>query len=188
MVAAGLQAPLFITITGLSNDELSPTMYPDGVLVVEVEGLSIAGATNPGDRTIGYICFLRSSSGEIPTDQMRHMYYRKHVYFKLLQDLRLRFDNIPPDCNIPDDCCSVGWMDGDWPQIKAVTSEEIIQLSENHRHTDCNMLLQHHLFNNLAMLGRYSKLNIPCRHEQPRKTNAAFWHEISTNFCSRIRA
>lgn len=57
MVAAGLQAPLFITITGLSNDELSPTMYPDGILVVEVEGLSIAGATNPGDRTIGYICF-----------------------------------------------------------------------------------------------------------------------------------
>jgi hypothetical protein len=31
MVGAGLQAPLFITITGLSNDELSPTMYPDGI-------------------------------------------------------------------------------------------------------------------------------------------------------------
>jgi hypothetical protein len=28
-------------------------------------------------------------------------------------------------------------MDGDWPQIKAVTSEEITKLSESHRHTDC---------------------------------------------------
>jgi bifunctional N-acetylglucosamine-1-phosphate-uridyltransferase/glucosamine-1-phosphate-acetyltransferase GlmU-like protein len=28
-------------------------------------------------------------------------------------------------------------MDGDWPQIKAVTLEEIMKLSDLHRHSDC---------------------------------------------------
>jgi hypothetical protein len=74
MVAAGLQAPLFITITGLSNDELSPTMYPDGVLVVEVEGLSIAGATNPGDRTIGYIWKVNIESQDERSEGL-YLYY-----------------------------------------------------------------------------------------------------------------
>jgi hypothetical protein len=70
-------------------------------------------------------------------DQLRHSYYLKHVYFKFLKEIRLRFDNIPLSGEIPDDCRSVGWMDGDWPQLKAVTSEEITKLSDVYRHTDC---------------------------------------------------
>lgn len=57
--------------------------------------------------------------------------------FYSVQDIRLQYDKIQPTDNIPDDCCSVGWMDGDWPHLKAVTSEEVLELSKHYKHTDC---------------------------------------------------
>lgn len=56
---------------------------------------------------------------------------------KFIEGCRQRFDLIEPGTEIPDDCLSVGWMDGDWPQLKGVTEEKLSQEASRLKHVDC---------------------------------------------------
>lgn len=122
---AGQYAPIFITVTGLTPSEMDINVHPTGIIVFEIRGLRIGGAVNPFNNDVGHLCFTRSE-GASNIDQRRHEYYRQNVCLPFIEGCRRRFDLIEPGTEIPADCSSVGWMDGDWPQFKGVTEEKRI--------------------------------------------------------------
>ena len=80
MIAAGQHVPIFITITGLTQEELCPDKYPTDMLIIPIEGLSIAGAVNPTDKMLSYICFITKSNGKgISIDQIHHNWYQNNI-------------------------------------------------------------------------------------------------------------
>ena len=70
--AGGEMAAIFITVSGLSSEELSPELCPDGILLREVEGLSVGAATDPTNKQVGYVCLVRSGTPHSPPTCPRH--------------------------------------------------------------------------------------------------------------------
>jgi hypothetical protein len=73
--AAGQMAPLFISVTGLSEAELPSETCPSGMLVMKVKGLAIGANVNVDCESVGYVVFLRKcDTNEL--DTRRFTYYR----------------------------------------------------------------------------------------------------------------
>ena len=59
MSAAGTIAPVFISVCGLNERELSPELCPDGVLLLEIPGLCVGGGDiQTGVNAPGFIVFI----------------------------------------------------------------------------------------------------------------------------------
>ena len=79
------QAPLFISVIGLNNRELTT----DNPLVLKIEGLSVGGGgVTLGSKQYGYILFMRGDKG---IDKQRYRYYRDNVLIPFIQESRLVF-------------------------------------------------------------------------------------------------
>jgi hypothetical protein len=121
MMGSGHLAPLWITVYGLSADELSPTECPSGILILEVPGLCIGGGVDPRHKEIGYICFIRSD-GPNDVEAERFGLYHDMCFLPFVRTLRELY-NGESTGQVPDEQTVVSWFDGDRAQLAARTKE-----------------------------------------------------------------
>ena len=57
--AGGLAAPLYVSVSGLTDEELSPELYPGGVLATKVPGLC-KGGDDIDNKGFGMLVLLRA--------------------------------------------------------------------------------------------------------------------------------
>jgi len=103
----------------LNERELPKDKCPSGILIVEFEGLSVGAAADRRNREVGYVCFVRQGVNESDIFNA----YIKQVYLPHIEFLRKGLDHIAKD-----DLFCVSWLDGAQPQMKNISSEEILEL------------------------------------------------------------
>lgn len=143
MSAGGFVAPIFVSVTGLTEEDLPPAMCPDGILIVAVPGLSIGAAVDPRNQHLGYVAFLRSradgaTTGSDSPELACYRYYRKEVFLPWVEKLRETI--CPGACTgeeVPDALTANSWMDGGIPQLSATVAEDLQALDEKLKVNTC---------------------------------------------------
>ena len=115
---AGMTAPLFITVSGLTEEE----MPDDEFLHVQVPGLAIGGAgVTIGSTEIGHIFFMRKTKG---ADEERVKIYQDEVLKPWIERVRKDLDSdFSYDTEVPTKMKAVSWMDGDLAQVATVIDD-----------------------------------------------------------------
>jgi len=130
MCAGGFLAPLFLTVTGQSEQELPLATCPDGVLIMEVPGLCVGGTVDPRNCNVGYVALIRGK----PDDAMLKVEspekdvfrcYRKNVLLPWITEIRRTVHNLSEGAPVPDELSAVSWLDGGMPQLAVVVREEM---------------------------------------------------------------
>ena len=113
----GTCAPLFITVSGLNDQEMTPG---NDLIVLKIPGLCIGGSAVGSNVQNGYVV-LRSSG----VDKMRFQFCQKHVLLPYINQLRKEYAgfDISNGTNIPDELAAVSWCDGNLSQLHSVTNE-----------------------------------------------------------------
>ena len=113
--AAGMTAPLFITISGVSEDEMPDEEF----LHVQVPGLAVGGAgVTVGNKTMGHIFFMRKGKG---ADEERVKYYQDQVLLPWIEEVRKDIDsNYVTGMKVPTKLKAVSWMDGALDQVASL--------------------------------------------------------------------
>jgi hypothetical protein len=119
--AAGQMAPLFISVTGLSEKELPSETCPSGMLVMKVKGLAIGANVNVDCESVGYVVFLRKSDTN-ELDTRRFTYYRDEVYLPFIETIRKSM-GYEPGTPVPEVLTVVSSQDGDAEQRRVLTDE-----------------------------------------------------------------
>ena len=101
--AVGNATPFYATVYGLNEDELPSSSTPNGVYTLPVQGFCYGGSQDCGNKSVGYIVFLRSSKqeDEISTDQINHEQYRNNIFLPYVAKTREFYQQ------------SEGWEEGD---------------------------------------------------------------------------
>ena len=111
MTASGLYAPLYICVSaGLTKEELSPELCPDGILPVKVPGLCRGGGDLFNEGGFGWLVFLRADKKDNKSDQdaaylsignKKYIHYNDDCYMpwigRIREALGLEEDQEPPD-------------------------------------------------------------------------------------------
>lgn len=120
--AGGHMAPIYITVTGLSEKELPVSLCPTGMLKIKIPGLAIGSATDPRNQELGYIVFLRKT-GDNSLDVRRFRDYRNTVFIPFVGSLRKAYNGVEVDSGskAPEGVTAVSYCDGDIPQVAAIT-------------------------------------------------------------------
>jgi len=122
-------APLFMTVTGLSDGELPQSTCPDGVLILKIPGLCVGGTVDPRIQNCGYVAFIRSRKDGSANEESPEMtvcrYYRTNILLPWIEELRFIVHNHPSDAPVPDELTTVAWLDGGMPQLAVVVTEEM---------------------------------------------------------------
>jgi len=118
---SGISADIFISIAGLSDYELPKNVTPEGILLLEVEGLSIGGGgISVNDRRNGFVCLMRK---EKDIDVARYNIYRNHVFLPFVHHIRQTLDDWNGDIDsLLPKMKIVSWQDGDIGQIKSIVT------------------------------------------------------------------
>eukprot|EP00956_Cyclotella_meneghiniana_P037122 scaffold134700_cov46-Cyclotella_meneghiniana.AAC.1 len=116
--AIGASSPLYITVTGLTDEEMP---IEEDMLVVEVPGLCVGGGVGSNDQ-VGYVVFTKKNSG---ADQTRFEHYHKNDLKPMIDKYRERLYNYDSDSGaaIPRELFAVACSDGGLPQVKAVAND-----------------------------------------------------------------
>lgn len=93
MSAGGFLAPIFVSVTGLTEAELPSATCLDSLLIVQVAGLAVGSAVDPRNKHIGYVAFIRGRpDGAAPGSETPEMAcyrdYRQNVFLPWVQELR----------------------------------------------------------------------------------------------------
>lgn len=116
--ALGASSPLYITVSGLTEEEMP---IEEDMLVVEVPGLCVGGGVGLNDR-VGYIVFTKKNSG---ADQTRFEHYHQKILKPMIDEYRQRLYDYDPDSGteIPRELFAVACSDGDISQVKAIAND-----------------------------------------------------------------
>ena len=111
----GKQAEMYVTVYGLSEEELPYATCPTGHLSIELPGFCYGGSQDCSQDTVGHLIFLRSTkeSDEISTDQLNHEYYRNKVFLPFVEKTRqhyLQREKWNPGDPVDDDYVWAGWQ------------------------------------------------------------------------------
>ncbi|KAL7498904.1 hypothetical protein ACHAWT_008594 [Skeletonema menzelii] len=124
--AAGMCAPLFVTVSGLSEEEMPNKPF----LHMKVPGLCIGGGgVTVGNECEGHVFFMRKMEG---ADRTRYEYYQREVLIPFINGVRKELDDFDASAgtSIPKELTAVSWCDGDLAQIATIVSD-IERLTEN---------------------------------------------------------
>ena len=112
---AGMTAPLFITVSGLSEEE----MPNDEFLHVQVPGLAVGGeGVTVGSKTMGHVFFMRKGKG---ADEERVKYYQDEILLPWIEEVRKGIDsNYVTGMKVPTKLKAVSWMDGALDQVASI--------------------------------------------------------------------
>ena len=102
------------------------------MFVIKIQGLTVAGATNPLDTGFGCIIFTRSSKGkEYSADEARVECYRQNMQLPFIMGVReVIFPELKSGAPLESHVTAASWCDGDACQIKAITSLKNIDFNE----------------------------------------------------------
>ena len=89
----GNAAPLYVTVYGLSEEELPSSTCPSGLLSLPLRGFCYGGSQDCSNMNYGYIIFLRSTKKDeaISTDQLNHEKYRREVFLPYVESTRANY-------------------------------------------------------------------------------------------------
>ena len=126
---SGLSAPPYIAISGLTDDELSPELCPDGILAEKVMNLC-KGGDDIFNSGFGWLVFLRAdkkkpSNGEAPTlsiGNKKFMDYNDNVLLPFIAAIRKKLGLLEGQ-EIPEWMTAISWFDGDIPQLQTMLFE-----------------------------------------------------------------
>ncbi len=124
--AAGMCAPLFVTVSGLSEEEMPNKPF----LHMKVPGLCIGGGgttvNNPG---MGHVFFMRRKEG---ADKVRYKHYQEQILLPFINGVRKELDDfdVSIGTSIPKKLTAVSWCDGDLAQVATIVND-IDRLTEN---------------------------------------------------------
>ena len=149
--AGGLTAPLFVTIYGLSPDE----MPENDIVSIPIKGFTPGSERDLNSTRVGYVTFVRgqcdyfdenteenSQEGSDTTHPISKearvaKLFRTTVYHPFISDIRTNIYDHDPSQPIPENQRAVSWMDGANTQLKLITSEEMMELEEALKITSC---------------------------------------------------
>jgi hypothetical protein len=132
--ASGKSAPPFIAVSGLTPEELSPVLCPDGILTAPVRGLCKGGddLTNTG---IGWLAFMRSDQKETEEDtekanlsiaNKKFMHYNDDVLLPFIKSIREKLGEKTGwkvGQPVPEWLTACSWFDGDIGQLQTMLFE-----------------------------------------------------------------
>ena len=137
--AGGISAPIFVSVYGLTREEIPN----NDIITIEVPGLVAGSNQNLYSGGSGYVLFICGSE-ELETNDTeanisdpsytttQHMskesqvanIYRQKVYYPFIRKIREdKYLYSGSDDDVPDFLTAVSWMDGCCSQLKLITSE-----------------------------------------------------------------
>jgi hypothetical protein len=124
---AGASAPVFVSVTGLTEHELPKEAVPSGLLALKIQGLCVGGTgINLGEMPAGWLVFIRNDNdGE--AEKKRYRFYRENVFIPFLNDIRKEYDGWVEKSNIEDESTIISWQDGDFAQVATLTEDETLE-------------------------------------------------------------
>ena len=123
----GLMMPIYVTAAGFTERDIPRSSCPSGILVIPIPGLCMERNRDRLNQKKGYLVLLRSDVALESVHMRNHEHYYKTVYEPYINDIRKNIHGyeVKEDEEIPDVLTSVGWMDGDIQQLKAVVKNEL---------------------------------------------------------------
>jgi hypothetical protein len=124
---AGASAPVFVSVTGLTEHELPKEAVPSGLLALKIQGLCVGGTgINLGEMPAGWLVFIRNDNdGE--SEKKRYRFYRENVFIPFLNDIRKEYDGWVEKSTIEDESTIISWQDGDFAQVATLTEDETLE-------------------------------------------------------------
>lgn len=116
--AAGMCAPLFVTVSGLSKEEMPNKPF----LHMKVPGLCIGGGgVTLGNKEEGHVFFMRKEEG---ADKKRCELYMKEVLIPFVNGVRKEVDDFDAEAgtSAPATQTAVSWSDGEMSQTAAIAA------------------------------------------------------------------
>lgn len=133
--AAGLVAPPYVAVSGLTADELSPEICPDGIIAEKVARLCKGGDDLFNDG-FGWLVFLRADKKDSDVDlsiaNKKFMHYNDKVLLPFIQAIRERL-GLKEGQSVPEWMKAVSWFDGDIGQLQTMLFEAREALDEAER-------------------------------------------------------
>ena len=120
IAASGNYSSSFVQILGFTADEIPEDKVPNGLIVLQVRGLSADGGMNPSSTTCGYLVLVRKGAG-IETEMFR--LHNEIVSEHFVNTLRGHLGYDDP-ANIPAFLTAVLSCDGGGTQEKAMQEPE----------------------------------------------------------------
>lgn len=209
--AGGLSAPIFVTVFGLSNEEMSGS----SIITVEVPGLTVGSHQDVYSAGVGFLTFVRGSGSyndapsaelncemnenetnqqniSIPTiskESKIAQLYRKKVYYPFISHIRrTKYDFDGGLEDIPDYLKCVSWMDGCNSQLRLITSEENMKEEQLRKIVCCKHSAARTAVEQAADTGSMFKQlkKIVRTTENPTSGNSAIYHHLQKTF-DRLR-
>ena len=131
--AAGTCAPLCVTVSGLTKQE----MPNEPIIMLKVRGLCVGGSgVNVGNDRPGFVFFMR---GEYKMDVRRYELYQQEILIPFINSTRNEYDSFEfkEGEPIPDRLTAVSWFDGDLCQIQNQVRSESIDLYKKNKIIAC---------------------------------------------------
>ncbi len=139
----GRVAPVFATMTGLSESELPKETCPSGILIVKCPGLSIGGSNvMDAEAAVGDIALIRHDALDKEWDSVEKRLYSKYqelVVYPFIEAIRKRdygFDPLSEE-DVPEWLKCVSWTDGALPQIAAILDDDVVSSDKKLNVTRC---------------------------------------------------
>ena len=130
--AAGLAAPPYVSVSGLTAEELSVDACPDGILTTKVMRLC-KGGDDLHNTGFGWLVFLRADKkeptarGETSKENLsiankRFIHYNDDILLPFIKSVREAF-GWEPGQQVPEWMTALSWFDGDIPQLQTMLYE-----------------------------------------------------------------
>jgi len=137
--ASGLAAPPYIAVSGLTDEELSPKLCPDGILAAEVPNLC-KGGDDLFNNGSGWLVFLRADKKDrddpekaaLSIANKKFIHYNDDVLVPFIRRIRekLGWRKGQP---VPESLRASSWFDGDIGQLQTMLFEAREALDEYER-------------------------------------------------------
>ena len=195
--AGGLSAPIFVSVFGLTNEEMSG---PEDIVTVEVPGLTVGSHQDVYSTGIGYLSFVRGSGstgnndannidGEVQYSKESKVakIYREKVFYPFIEHIRRTkygFDGNIED--VPDFLKCVSWMDGCNSQLRLITSEKHMREEKKRKIVCCKHSAARTAVEQAADTGAMFKYlkKILKSTENPTSANNSIVHHLEEMFAS----
>jgi hypothetical protein len=101
----------------LTEEKLSRSRCPGGILEIPIQGLTYSGAIDPRDESVGYVICLRSDKELESVEKCAAAHYHETKLMPFIERQRILLGwEVVTD--IPEALASVSWCDGGGPQME----------------------------------------------------------------------
>ena len=208
--AGGLSAPIFVSVFGLSQEE----MPSSDIVTIPVPGLTVGSHQDIYSSGVGYLTFVKGSGAykghdseesngndsrvndnddveririqpTISKESKIAQLYREMVFYPFIDHIRkTKYDfNGDEDC-IPDHLQCVSWMDGCNSQLKLITSDENMRKEKDKKIICCKHSAARTAVEQAADTGAMFKIlkQLVRSTEAPTSANNSVYHHLEQEF------